>query len=104
MMMSAAIGAGFGLFVGAFADGKAVIWAGVAYGALWWVLGPLLFMPWLMGMGFAGNLNPAGIAGAMPSLMGHLLFGAVLGVTYLRLGGKLEARTHQCPVAGSNQP
>ena len=87
MMMSAAIGAGFGLFVGLFVNGRALIGAGVAYGALWWVLGPLTFMPWLMGMGLAANLNPAGMAAARGSLMGHLIYGAVLGFTVLRLRG-----------------
>jgi uncharacterized membrane protein YagU involved in acid resistance len=48
---------------------------GLAYGALWWVLGPLLLMPLMMGMppfGFDAN--------SLPSLMGHLVYGAILGV------------------------
>lgn len=92
MMMSAAIGAGYGLFVGLFVKGRAQIGAGVAYGALWWVIGPLTFMPWLMGMGFAANLNGAGMAAAIPSLMGHLTFGAVLGYAYFRLGNPRGGR------------
>lgn len=86
MMMSAGIGAGFGLFVGLFLPDRAQIPAGLGYGALWWVLGPLTLMPWIMGMGFAANLNPAGMSASMPSLMGHLIYGGILGVVYHRLG------------------
>ncbi len=87
MMMSAAIGGGFGLFFGPLVrGGTQTQLAGLGYGALWWVLGPLTFMPWIMGMGFAANWSAAGVVGAMPSLMGHLLFGAVLGFTYQGLG------------------
>ena len=89
MMMSAGIGAGFGLFVAPLLSGGGATFAGgLGYGALWWVLGPLTFMPWIMGMGFAANLNSAGISGSLPSLMGHLVFGAVLGFVYAKLGNR----------------
>lgn len=101
MMMSAAIGAGFGLFVAPLASGSRTQTglAGLGYGALWWVLGPLTFMPWIMGMGFAANWSAAGVAGTMPSLMGHVLYGAVLGFVYYRLGrdepaGALRTSSH----------
>ncbi len=87
MMMSAGIGGAFGVFVGLFLTGKArVVLGGLGYGVLWWVLGPLTFMPWIMGIGFAANWSATGVSGAMPSLIGHLIFGAVLGFTYDRLG------------------
>lgn len=48
---------------------------GVVYGAIWWVLGPLVIMPMMMGMPlFTLNM------GSMFSLMGHLIYGAALGV------------------------
>jgi hypothetical protein len=90
MMMSAMIGAGFGLVAGRIASSaKPAALAGLAYGASWWVLGPLLFMPWIMGMGFAANLSGPGIAASMPSLAGHMVFGAVLGLAFHRLGSRV---------------
>jgi len=92
MMMSAGIGAGFALVAGAFAGhSSATVFAAASYGAAWWVLGPLTFMPWVMGMGFAANLNAAGAAAALPSLLGHLVFGVLLGITYDRLGRTEDA-------------
>lgn len=97
MMMSAMIGAGFGLVAGRFAStGKRALTAGLGYGVAWWVLGPLLFMPWIMGMGFAANLNAAGIAASLLSLMGHMVFGAVLGLVFHWLGSRTSR-----PVAAS---
>jgi hypothetical protein len=93
MMMSAGIGAGFGLFLAPFVGGRgSTLAAGLGYGAVWWVLGPLTFMPWIMGMGFAANLSIAGMSGALPSLVGHLVFGAVLGATYVKLGSSDASR------------
>lgn len=94
LMMSAAIGAMFGLFLGPVVRGgqRARLAAGVAYGAAWWVLGPLTFMPWIMGMGLAANWTVAGIRGALPSLVGHLVFGAVLGFVYHRVGSSDRTR------------
>ena len=76
LVISAIIGAGFGLvapFAGA-ALGR-VLGAGAVYGLVWWFLGPLLIMPTMMGMG--PQLSPAGMSAAMPSLVGHLVFGLV---------------------------
>lgn len=76
MMISIAIGLGLTVPFGGLLTGygrSALI--GLAYGALWWVLGPLLLMPLMMGMppfGFDAN--------SLPSLMGHLIYGVILGV------------------------
>ena len=85
MMMSAGIGAGYGLVLGSFAssNGKALV-SGFAYGVFWWLLGPLTMMPLMMGMGFGVNWNMTAAAGMMPSLMGHIVFGLVLGFVYSR--------------------
>lgn len=48
---------------------------GLLYGAVWWVLGPLLLMPLMMGMPLL-TLGPS----SMTSLVGHLVFGLVLGL------------------------
>ncbi len=86
MMMSAAIGAGFGVWATrAGVRGGRTVPAAIGYGAMWWVLGPLTLMPWLTGMGFAANWSASGVSASLPSLGGHLLFGAVLGFTFERL-------------------
>lgn len=48
---------------------------GLVYGMLWWVLGPLLIMPTMMGMPIL-TLD----AGSGASLMGHALYGLILGL------------------------
>lgn len=87
LMISAAIGAGFAIALHGFADTRiqSVI-AGLVYGAIWWVLGPLTVMPLMMGMGVQWNATAAGAA--MPSLLGHLIYGLILGLTYFYLTSK----------------
>lgn len=48
---------------------------GLVYGMLWWVLGPLLIMPTIMGMPLF-TLD----AGSGASLMGHAVYGLILGL------------------------
>ena len=59
--------------------GSSIAW-GVAYGFIWWVLGPLTIMPWWLGQNVRWSL----LAGqeAFPSLIGHLIYGLLLGVVY----------------------
>jgi hypothetical protein len=81
LVISALIGGGFGLLLG----GVATAWgtglgAGLGYGALWWVLGPLLIMPAWMGMA-TFQINEM----TLQSLVGHLLFGVVTGSVYVLL-------------------
>jgi hypothetical protein len=56
--------------------------AGLVYGFAWWILGPLTLMPLLMGMGWGSNWTGAAVTAAMPSLVGHLVYGGILGVVY----------------------
>ncbi len=44
-------------------------------------------MPLFMGMGFGVNWNLEAATNMMPSLMGHLIYGAILGGLYARLRG-----------------
>lgn len=83
IMISIVIGLGLTVLFGGFLTGYvrgALI--GFAYGALWWVLGPLLIMPIMLGMSpFVFDAN------SLPSLMGHLIYGVILGlvaVVFLR--------------------
>ena len=60
---------------------------GLAYGVLWWVLGALLIMPAWLGMNemiFELNTN------AWRSLIGHLVYGLLLGLVYVLIGPRLR--------------
>ena len=84
---SAVIGALFGAFLGGRAHGyrEGLAW-GAAWGAFWWVLGALILMPVFLGMPpFAALRMPPMRPVAMGSLVGHLIYGLVLGATYVRL-------------------
>jgi len=83
MVNSIIIGAVFAILLGRFVDGtRSGVGVGLAYGAAWWFLGPLTLMPLFMGMGFGVNWNIAAAAAMLPSLVGHLMFGGVLGLVY----------------------
>jgi len=86
MLIAATIGAGYAV-VSRFAarTRRRGLYTGVLYGLGWWFLGPLTLMPLLLGAPFGSQWNPAAMAGQLPSLVGHLLFGAVLGGTYAHL-------------------
>jgi len=91
LAISAVIGAGFGLLLAARVTGLGSgLVLGAVYGLLWWVLGPLLLMPAAMGMPVM-----AVDAMAVQSLLGHLLFGLVLGAVVAlahRRGAGVAAR------------
>ncbi|WP_165774864.1 hypothetical protein [Candidatus Viridilinea mediisalina] len=81
MVISAVIGTSFGVLFGSRSTnfGQGAIW-GLLYGAIWWVLGPLVIMPLMMGMGLQFG---AALSGPMlMSLMGHLIFGLVTGLVF----------------------
>jgi uncharacterized membrane protein YagU involved in acid resistance len=71
LVISAALGALFCLLVPATTV-SALLGAGVVYGMLWWVLGPLVIMPARLGMPLF-MINQT----AWMSLMGHLIYGMV---------------------------
>lgn len=79
LAISAVAGAVFGVLLGsrAGAPGPALV-LGLAYGVAWWVGGALLVMPAWLGM-------PVLVLDtmALQSLMGHLLFGLVLGLVFV---------------------
>ncbi len=81
LAISAFAGALFGLVLGGRLSGYGTAAAaGMVYGFVWWVVGALLMMPLRMGMDpFVLNSM------AWQSLMGHLLFGLVLGLVYAAL-------------------
>ena len=81
LVFSAIIGGTFGLIFGHAALNKGTgVLLGLLYGVIWWVLGPLVIMPVWLGMGI--QLSAKGVAMAIPSLWGHLVFGFILGLIY----------------------
>jgi uncharacterized membrane protein YagU involved in acid resistance len=76
MVISVLIGLGLTVpFAGLLTSyGKAAL-TGLAYGALWWVLGPLVIMPLMLGMPLF-TIDPT----ALLSLMGHLVYGVILAL------------------------
>jgi hypothetical protein len=98
---SAIIGALFGWLLGARAEagsGGGTAW-GTLWGLVWWVLGGLILMPLLLGMpAFASLRMPQMRLAAMGSLVGHLIYGGILGFAYARLR---RSGVRSTPVPGS---
>jgi uncharacterized membrane protein YagU involved in acid resistance len=92
MVISAILGAGFGLVLGGLARsfGSGAV-LGLLYGAVWWVLGPLLLMPLIMGMG--PQFSAAFTTPVLMSLVGHLLYGVTTGLVYAAVAHRGVAAT-----------
>jgi hypothetical protein len=89
LVNSAIIGAGFAVVFHRFSTRVSRgLRYGLLYGGAWWLLGPLTLMPLFLGMGLGVNWNVAAATKMFPSLVGHLLYGATLGIVY----GWLQAR------------
>ena len=91
--ISAVIGASFAiLFDRLVQSASGGLGYGLFYGAIWWLLGPLTLMPLMMGMGFGVNWNATAASQMLPSLVGHLIYGAILGVSYAWLQSRRSYR------------
>ena len=84
MVFAVVIGAGFGLLVAHqhVQAGETVFW-GLVYGVFWWFLGPLTLLPLLAGRPVAWEIADA--RAVLPSLFGHLCYGAVTAVVFVLL-------------------
>ncbi len=83
LAISASIGASFAVLFGWLVSGRiSSIVFGTIYGSTWWLLGPLTMMPLFLGMGLGVNWNLTAAQNMLPSLMGHVVFGMVMGLTY----------------------
>jgi hypothetical protein len=96
MFNSVVIGALFGLILGGlshtYARGATF---GLLYGVMWWVLGPMILMPLLLGMGSGGIASQFGAAFSAPmlmSLVGHLIYGLLTGLVYVAYATSRPAR------------
>ena len=83
LFISALIGVSFAtLFHSLIQNTGSGVGYGLLYGGAWWFLGPWTLMPLLMGMGLGVNWNAEAAVAMLPSLVGHLVYGAVLGGSY----------------------
>lgn len=92
---SAVIGAIFGWLLGGRVDNYAsgLGW-GAAYGFAWWILGGLILMPVFLGMpAFAPVMMPPMRMVAVGSLIGHLIYGLILGGAFVWLHYAAPRRT-----------
>ncbi|MGH7564175.1 MAG: hypothetical protein ACREK5_07110 [Gemmatimonadota bacterium] len=97
---SAVIGGLFGLLLGGRVRsvGGGLGW-GAAWGVVWWILGGLILMPLLLGMpAFASLQMPEMRMVAVGSLVGHLVYGLVLGAAYAKLGLRAPTRPAAQPL------
>ena len=95
---SAVIGAAFGLLLGGRVAGSMRRGAalGAGYGILWWILGGLILMPLFLGMPPFAPIRMAPMRPvAMGSLVGHLIYGVLLGVSLARIQEKSRAPLYQ---------
>lgn len=84
MVIGALIGATYGiLFRYEASDVLAGVSCGLVYGLLWWFVGPLTLFPILLGGSFTWTLGAA--ATQLPSLVGHLLYGAATALVFIAL-------------------
>ncbi|MBA3785195.1 MAG: hypothetical protein H0X15_06605 [Acidobacteria bacterium] len=90
---SVIIGASFGLLFGNRVQnyGAGILW-GIIWGVVWWIIGGLILMPLFLGMPVFAPLTmePMRMMGIM-SLMGHIIFGAIMGLAFFALVGKVPA-------------
>ena len=84
---SIAVGRIYHLFnsavIGAITYGTGLGW-GALYGVIWWVLGGLILMPMFVGMPAFAPLKMM-MPVAMGSLVGHLIYGVILGLALVWL-------------------
>ena len=72
------------------ASGEMLFW-GTTYAVLWWFIGPLTLRPLIMGSSIGWDLPTA--QNAFASLLGHVLYGATLGLSLHAVrGGTLTFR------------
>jgi hypothetical protein len=82
MLSSAIIGAGYVIAFGWIEKGMLDgLHFGMIYGAIWWFLGELTLMPLLLGKDIASQWTLTESFRLFPSLISHLVYGAILGMT-----------------------
>ncbi len=82
LAIGAIIGATYGILFRYEAPNaiSAIAW-GLVYGLIWWFLGPLTLFPILLGGSF--TWTTAAADAQLPSLIGHLVYGAATAIAFL---------------------
>ncbi len=95
MGIAAIVGAGFGILVWQQQSGagETLFW-GLTYGTVWWLLGPLTLMPLLLDRMVTWNVTSA--HATFSSLIGHLVYGASTGLTFVVLRQEQRALRSTC--------
>lgn len=87
LAVSLVLGLGYAVTLGSVTQGfGSGAGLGLVYGLVWWVLGPLLIMPAMMGMPLFQVSQQS-----LMSLMGHLVYGLVLGLVFTAVRRSAEA-------------
>ena len=93
LVISALIGVSFAVVFHRFVHAAiAGLGYGLLYGGAWWFLGPLTLMPLFMGMSLGVNWNATAASQMLPSLVGHLIYGTILGLSYVWLRNRESQR------------
>jgi len=81
LCVSATIGMTYGLLFRneSAASGDAIAW-GWLFGLIWWYLGPMTLLP--LSLTGASDWTAKAASGLLPSLLGHLIYGAVTALTF----------------------
>jgi uncharacterized membrane protein YagU involved in acid resistance len=92
LLVSAGIGVTYGLLFRqqSYNSVTALGW-GISYGFFWWIAGPLTLLPIALGGGAQWSAEAA--ASGFTSLIGHLAYGAGLGLVFHRLEARLNPHT-----------
>lgn len=90
LVISALIGMSYGvLFQRESPDASANIAWGLVYGLAWWFVGNLTLFPLLLGRQFTWTTEAA--AAGLPSLIGHLVYGAAIACVFWQLERRHDA-------------
>jgi len=90
LLVSIFIGVSYGVLFQREAStvGAGVMW-GMLYGLVWWILGPLTFLPIFLKGSFSWTCEAANAA--LPELIGHLLYGASTALVFWFLEQRHDA-------------
>jgi uncharacterized membrane protein YagU involved in acid resistance len=82
------IGVSFGLLFSQDARGigSSMVW-GLDYGLVWWTIGPMTLLPILLGMETRPDWSLSAAQEHAPSLVAHMLYGAIVGLFYALANG-----------------
>ena len=91
-MIGVVLAIGYGVFFEPRLNNAPVV-RGILYGLIPWIVSQVMVNP-MMGAGLFASNTPAPFLMVMGSLLGHVAYGAILGVTYTRAATPAVAHSH----------